>query len=175
MKDAGQGMAICKSIVDRFGGKIKITSKINEGSAFSFTIPNQYVAPKSKKIGSIRELAAKHRKKILLAETSLDDAQFICNVLKNKYDVVQISDYKRILSYFILDQPNLVLISMKVDHTLDIIKKIRAISTSTPVIVMTTSDFFRDQSQAIESGCTDVIAKPFSASKLEKTVMAFIT
>ena len=172
VQGAIRGLAISKSIVDQLGGNITVSSKINEGSIFSFTIP--YRAPKKQNIGSMRELVAKQRKKILLAESSENDLQYVSNLLEKKYDVLEVIEYERIISAFILDNPNLVLISMEMVGKTDIIKKIRAISTSIPIIVMTTSDFYHDQRWAIENGCTDVIYKPFSSSNIEELITTFI-
>jgi signal transduction histidine kinase len=46
-RGTGLGLSICKSLVEKFGGKIWIESKVNKGSKFYFEIPyipasNQY-------------------------------------------------------------------------------------------------------------------------------------
>jgi two-component sensor histidine kinase/CheY-like chemotaxis protein len=174
-KGTGLGLAICESIIEQLGGNITVTSKVDEGSVFSFTIPYQYVAPKKGSIGSTRDFADNLRKKILLAETLENDLQFITNVLTNRYDVIEVTDNKKIISAFILENPNLILISKEiVDKSDDIIRKIRAISATIPIILMATSDFYYDQRWAIDNGCTNVISKPFSASSIEELVTTFI-
>jgi len=148
-----------------------VTSKVDEGSVFSFHIPYRNIAFNTD-IPDSND--ANRRKKILLAEKSEDNLQFVREILSKKYDILEVTDDEKIINSVILDHLNLMLVDMEIAKKKELIVKIRTISANMPIIAMTSSDYYHDQRQAKENGCTDVIAKPFSASKLEEIVMAFI-
>ena len=66
-------------------------------------------------------------------------------------------------------------ISLLVINGLDVIKEIRTISPTVPIIAITSNDFYLEQKQALKYGCSDVMSKPFSISKLEEYVLAFVS
>ena len=167
----GLGLPISKFIVDNLGGAFTVTSKVGEGSVFSFNIPYRNIVANTE---NPDDVAAVRRKKILLSEKSEDNLQFVREILSKKYDIVEVTDEEKIINSVIFDQPNLMLIDMHIANKKEIIQKIRTISAKIPIIAMTSSDYYHDQRQAFENGCTDVIAKPFTTSKLEEIVMAFI-
>ena len=167
----GLGLAISKFIIDQLGGYFTVTSKVDEGSVFSFNIPYRNFTDNTE---NLDDSVTGRRKRILLSEKSEDNLQFVREILSKKYDIVEITDDEKIINSVIFDHPNLMLLDMQIANKKEIIQKIRKISSKIPIIAMTSSDYYHDQRQAFENGCTDVIAKPFTASKLEEIVMAFI-
>ena len=174
IQGAGLGLSLSAVIAERLGGKITVASKVGEGSIFSFSIPYRHDLSDTKCIGSVCELYADQRKKIMVFETVESDMKYLCEILDKKYCIIGITDTEKIISSFILDQPNLIVVNMQVAERKDIISKLRAITPSIPIIAMTTSDFYHDQRLALDNGCTDVIAKPFSPTRMEEMVIAFI-
>lgn len=175
----GLGLSIAKEIVERLGGEIKVESEVGLGSTFSFGIPYKDEMNRlmnSKKIGRTKELHGKQYKKILIGEESEENFKIIKETLGKKYELVWAKNGEEVINSFILENPNLILLSIQLPvlSGIDATKKIRSISQSIPIIGVTSNDFYVEQKWAVESGCNDVISKPYSAIKLEEVVTVFI-
>ena len=172
----GLGLAICKSIAGQLGGDVGVSSKEGVGSEFWFKIPYRHVAYDMQKAEIAREsVDVSKRKKIMIVETCHENLKQIKSKLTENFEIVEVTDSEKIFSTFILDHPALILLCIDAAYRKnDVIAKIRAISPTLPIIAMATSDFYNDQRWAIENGCNDVIARPFSRSKINEVIMAFL-
>ncbi len=180
VQGTGLGLAICETLVGRLGGEIKVESELGKGSTFSFTVPYRNIThnllrQQGMKVHSAKQTISQ-RKKILVAEASEASFSFIKDTLEKSYDILWVVNGEEAINSFILESPDLILmnIQLPVINGIDATRKIRSISYSVPIIGITANAFYMDQQWALESGCNDIISKPYSATKLEEIVLAFI-
>ena len=57
-------------------------------------------------------------------------------------------------------------------HGLDVLKKMRARGSSTPVLILTAADSIEQRVKGLDLGADDYMAKPFSLAELEARVRA---
>lgn len=178
----GLGLAISKSLVEYLGGEIKAASVSGEGSTFSFRIPLRKTLEEAKKAEPLpageseKPEEPANKKKILAIGYNDLDFSPIHTVLSYEYSLMRVDSEEEALNKFLSCSPELIMINIS-DPNLNgtgFIKKIRDISLSIPVIAFTEYGNYTDQEKALKAGCSDIVLKPYTASRLKDAIVSYI-
>lgn len=167
----GLGLSICKSIVERMGGEISVSSKIAEGTCFTFRIPEFNVfknktdtkVQTDQKIGDVPENCT-----ILVAEDTDSNFKLIEAMIGKDYKLVRAFNGIEAVSICREIYPDLILMDIKMPEMngLEATQIIRKTFPDLPIIAQSAYAFEDDRKNAIESGCSDFIPKPFTKKQL---------
>lgn len=171
----GLGLSICYTLAQCLGGSVDVKSTLGKGSTFSLYLPCQ---KKEEKIGEEKQSERILRKRplILIAEDTDDSYFYIEDAFKKEYDILRARDGKEAVSLFEKERPNLVImnIQLPVMDGLESAQCMRKISLKIPIVGLTSNDFYFDLKKAMDNGYSDVVSKPYSATKLKEVVVALI-
>ena len=170
----GLGMSITKSIVDLMGGSISVTSRLNEGTTFTVSLPMQKEPQK--------ECIATDLLKDLRC-LIVDDDRDVCEntvlllkeigmhsewVLNGADAVVYVeSAHKRHLDY------NAVILDWQMPDMdgIETARRIRnKVGDTLPIIILSAYDWTEIEDEAREVGITAFLAKPLFKSRLYETM-----
>ena len=170
----GLGMSITKSIVDLMGGSISVTSRLNEGTTFTVSLPMQKEQQK--------ECIATDLLKDLRC-LIVDDDRDVCEntvlllkeigmhsewVLNGADAVVYVeSAHKRHLDY------NAVILDWQMPDMdgIETARRIRnKVGDTLPIIILSAYDWTEIEDEAREVGITAFLAKPLFKSRLYETM-----
>ncbi len=195
----GLGLSICKTIVERLGGEISVTSEVGKGTTFSFTLPCtgapvekvpelDVIAPapaaspaEEANPGSARKTeafvsATKNNITILVAEDTDSNYDLLYAILGRSYQLVRAHDGIEAVMMFEEVKPDLILMDIKMPNLdgLEATKIIRELSPDIPIIAQSAYAYEHDQKAAAEAGCTDFLSKPISQAKLKEMIKKWI-
>jgi PAS domain S-box-containing protein len=175
----GLGLAISKAYVELLGGTLKVVSAPGSGSSFIFTLPFE---KKEDKSISLSQETVKHKfffkvkKKILVAEDVESNFQLIKYFLTGtNAEVVRAVNGQEAVDLCLSDKDiDLVLmdIKMPVMDGYTATRTLRENNISIPIIAQTA--YADDKNQAMRSGCTGFISKPFDKFDLLQAINELI-
>lgn len=175
----GLGLSICQTIVENLGGKIGVTSKVEEGTTFWFTLPytpTSKVSQNTKAYESYRYVDRKEKLIVLIAEDNESNYKLFESVLKKEYQLIHGWDGEETVQLFKEYNPHIVLmdINMPKMNGYEATQKIREISPDIPVIAITAFAYAEDEQRILDSGFDAYTSKPIQPSKLRTQIVELI-
>jgi PAS domain S-box-containing protein len=175
----GLGLAITKQLLELQRGVISVTSNINSGTTFQFSIPYNYSKTNNssfitgKDVKNYRSLF--NGKKFLIAEDNEINQKVIRQVLQKAGGTVDIAN-NGLEAVSFLKQSNdydLIIMDLQMPEMdgYEATKYIRNVmNLSIPIIAMTASALKGEKSKCIAIGMNDYLSKPFDFYFLYKRI-----
>jgi CheY-like chemotaxis protein len=115
------------------------------------------------------------QRRVLVVDDEPDMLVNVARILRRgPYDCVTAGSAEEALALFKRDQPDLILTDLRMPRMdgLALLRALKQLSTSTPVIVFTADATEATAQEALAAGASAFLAKPFSGSELLELVRA---
>lgn len=183
----GLGLTIAKQLIEQQGGTISVSSKVNEGSTFSFTLQLKKMPRNVKEQRELNLPASDFNQPNLysMAVLVVDDNkvnQRVAALTLQKWNAkVDVADHAK-MAFDKLHEKKFDLILMDVtmpemdgfEATKFIRKKMPSSVSRTPIIAMTASALIGDREKCIAVGMNEYVSKPFNPEELYDKIIKTI-
>lgn len=179
----GIGLYLVKHYVELHNGTVSVESVENFGTTFTVTIPsigtrNALSAPASDKSDKTEVAPSDAKPHILIVEDNLTIADFIKDILSDRYDCQIATNGRAGISLLSTYHPDLIITDemMPVMSGLEMCKRIKAMPAfaAIPIIMVTAKDDNHTETESAALGVDNFIVKPFEAPLLINIVDAKI-
>ncbi|MEA5579349.1 GAF domain-containing protein [Anabaena sp. UHCC 0451] len=182
----GLGLRISQKFVELMGGKITVSSKLDQGSCFRFNIQAGLVqaTPSDNSItfDHVVGIASGQNYRILIAEDNATNRLLLSQVLKNLgLEVREAENGQVAIALWQQWQPHLIFMDMQMP-ILDGYAATRQIRSRekefqprqkakpTKIIALTASAFIEQRQDTLTAGCDDFVSKPFRREEILATL-----
>ena len=183
----GLGLALCKIIVEKLGGKIYVESKVGEGSLFHFVLPFEgtiggMTPARNTTTANVRTIRVSGRpddmnkKTILVAEDEDSNYELVKIVLHKRYRLIRAHNGIEAVTMNEEERPDLILMDIRMPEMngLDATRIIKEIDSNTPIIALSAYAFEENIREAKSAGCDEFMAKPFKVENLIEMVGSYL-
>lgn len=185
-KGYGLGLALCKIIVEKLGGTIKVDSTLGKGSTFTFTLPFEGTIggvsmDHTTTTTNVRTIRVSERpminmKTILVAEDEDSNYELVKIVLQKRYRLIRAHNGIEAVQLNEDEHPKLILMDIRMPgmNGLDATRIIKEVTHNTPVIALSAYAFEENIREAKAAGCDEFMAKPFRVENLIEMVKKYL-
>ncbi|MFO7755558.1 MAG: PAS domain S-box protein [Bacteroidales bacterium] len=192
---SGIGLSIVKAYVELLGGDLTLTSEVDKGSAFSFTIPTDNTGEKAAATGVGKDSKSgkgnKNNKdskdskdskvkdptrklKILMVEDDEPSYRYLQIITRDIASVTLLAQTGTEAIETCRKNPDtdLVLMDIRMPDMdgYEATRRIREFNSEVVIIAQTAHAMVDDREKALEAGCNDYIAKPLSKEALIRLI-----
>lgn len=177
-KGYGLGLALCKIIVEKMEGNIRVESEVDKGSTFTFTLPFHGtiggMSTSNRTTTNVRTLRVSTRpdeallKTILVVEDEESNFELVRIVLQKRYRLLRAHNGIEAVTINEDEHPDLILMDIHMPEMdgLDATRIIKEVNHSTPIIALSAYAFDTNIAEAKAAGCDEFMAKPFKVEDL---------
>lgn len=176
----GLGLTISKQLVELQGGQISVSSRMNEGSVFSFFLPLKKISASIPVEESAQQNAFNmDQLKVLLAEDNVVNQKVASQLLSKKGVQVEIANNgMEVLNMLSKENFHLILMDINMPvmdgyETTQHIRQNDSFYQKIPIIALTASAFDHEKTKCFQVGMDDYLAKPFKAVDLFEKISAY--